>query len=261
MWRFFSFGWLEVYFCPLSLASLTWGFSPTFWVAELPLLIGQLKLHVHVFFMINSNFEMVESVSFHGTHCPFWLSALHYAQGMWPQAFRYISPAATSWPQRVSRSSARRMLPSDSQRWVEHVGTISRRYVKTNSSEMYKRKRKDWKVKNHHIYKTISIETSFPIYGWVLPRVSAVSHGFPMVFPWIPRNGMVPSPSQVPTAHGSRPATCGRPGWWLGFGALRGGDGSLLPLPLRGWEASKRALIWFEKWKMMGGSLCIQNLT
>jgi len=40
-------------------------------------------------------------------------------------------------------------------------------------------------------------------------------HGFqlfPMVFPWIPRNGMVPSPSQVPTAHGSRPATCGRPG-------------------------------------------------
>jgi hypothetical protein len=180
MWRFFSFGWLEVYFCPLSLASLTWGFSPTFWVAELPLLIGQLKLHVHVFFMINSNFEMVESVSFHGTHCPFWLSALHYAQGMWPQAFRYISPAATSWPQRVSRSSARRMLPSDSQRWVEHVGTISRRYVKTNSSEMYKRKRKDWKVKNHHIYKTISIETSFPIYGWVLPRVSAVSHGFPM---------------------------------------------------------------------------------
>ena len=75
------------------------------------------------------------------------------------------------------------------------------------------------------------------------------SHGFP----WIPRNGMVPSPSQVPTAHVSRPATCGRPGWRLGFGALRGGDGSFLPLPLRGWEASKRALIWFKKWKMIGG--------
>lgn len=42
------FWWLEVYFGPLSLASLTWGFSPRFLVAELPLLIGQLKLHVHV---------------------------------------------------------------------------------------------------------------------------------------------------------------------------------------------------------------------
>ena len=195
---------------------------------------------------------MVESVSFHGTHCPFWLSALHYAQGMWPQAFRYISPAATSWPQRVSRSSARRMLPSDSQRWVEHVGTISWRYVKTNSSEMYKRLKRSKSQEAPYLQNDINrnfisnlwqgFAMGFSCFPWF-------SHGFP----WIPRNGMVPSPSQVPTAHVSRPATCGRPGWRLGFGALRGGDGSFLPLPLRGWEASKRALIWFKKWKMIGG--------
>ena len=244
MWRFF---WL------------TWGFSPTFLVAELPLLIGQLKLHFHVFSWLAPTwtwYDMVESVSFHGTHCPFWLSALRYAQGMWPQAFRYISPAATSWPQRVSPSSARRMLPSDSQRWVEHVGTISWRYVKTNSSEMYKRKKKLKSQEPPYLQNDINgnfisnlwqgFAMGFSCFPWVFPGFSQEWNG----------------PFTQPSAYCSRLTArymwtaWGRPG----FGALRGGDGSLLPLPLRGWEASKRALICFEKWKMIGGSPSIQNL-
>lgn len=153
------------------------------------------------FFMINSNFEMVESVSFHGTHCPFWLSALHYAQGMWPQAFRYISPAATSWPQRVSRSSARRMLPSDSQRWVEHVGTISWRYVKTNSSEMYKRLKKIEKSRSTIFTKRYQSKLHFQF-------MAGFCHGFqlfPMVFPWIPMDSQEwNGPFTQPSAYCSR---------------------------------------------------------
>ena len=124
--RWFLFGWLGDLSCLCRFLSLVdlrlfshivcWGIA----------VVGQLKFSVYVFLM-NSNSDVVEAVSLHWYTLPIQTVS---AQGMWLQAFHYTSLAATSWPQRVSRSSALRRWPSESQWWMLETGGMSKAPMK-----------------------------------------------------------------------------------------------------------------------------------